>query len=47
MKRDVADTFKTRPTLISKVRRGDEDGWSRLYDFYQELIYAAGRGAGL
>jgi RNA polymerase sigma-70 factor (ECF subfamily) len=44
---DEADTLRTRPTLLSKVRRGDEDGWSRFYDFYRGFIYSAARGAGL
>jgi RNA polymerase sigma factor (sigma-70 family) len=42
-----ADTLKTRLTLLSKVRRGDEDGWSRFYEFYRNFIYSAARGAGL
>lgn len=42
-----ADTLKTRPTLLSKVRRGDERGWSQFYELYEEFIYSAGRGAGL
>jgi RNA polymerase sigma factor (sigma-70 family) len=42
-----ADTLKTRPTLISKVRRGDEDGWSRFYELYENFIYSAARSAGL
>jgi RNA polymerase sigma factor (sigma-70 family) len=44
---DGADTLKTRPTLLSKVRKGDEDGWSRFYELYQRFIYGAARGAGL
>jgi RNA polymerase sigma-70 factor (ECF subfamily) len=47
MRPDGADTLKTRQTLLSKVRRGDEEGWSRFYDLYQDFIYSAGRGAGL
>jgi RNA polymerase sigma-70 factor, ECF subfamily len=42
-----ADTLKTRPTLLLKVRRGDEDGWSRFYELYRDFIYLAARGAGL
>ena len=42
-----ADTLKTRPTLLSKVRRGDEDGWRRFYELYEGFIYSAARGAGL
>jgi RNA polymerase sigma-70 factor (ECF subfamily) len=42
-----ADTLKTRPTLISKVRRGDEDGWSRFYELYADFIHSAARAAGL
>jgi RNA polymerase sigma factor (sigma-70 family) len=44
---DEAETLKTRPTLLSKVRRGDEEGWRRFYDFYQDFIYSAARSAGL
>ena len=42
-----ADTLRTQPTLLSKVRRGDEEGWSRFYELYQDFIYSAARGAGL
>jgi len=41
------DTLKTQPTLLSKVRRGDEEGWNRFYELYQDFIYSAARGAGL
>src|SRR5262245_13659719 len=44
---DGPDTLKTRSTLLSKVRRGDEGGWSRFYELYQEFISSAARGAGL
>src|SRR5213594_2830405 len=47
VKPDPADTLKTRPTLLSKVRRGDEYGWSRFYELYSDFIYSAGRAAGL
>jgi RNA polymerase sigma-70 factor (ECF subfamily) len=47
MKSDGADTLKTRPTLLSKVRRGDEDGWSQFYELYENFIYSAARGAAL
>jgi len=47
VKHSAADTLKTRPTLLSKVRRGDEDGWSRFYEFYEDFIYSAARAAGL
>src|SRR5437870_2582301 len=47
VKPDPADTLKTRPTLLSKVRRGDEDGWRQFYELYEAFIYSAGRGAGL
>jgi RNA polymerase sigma factor (sigma-70 family) len=47
LKPDAADTLKTRPTLLSKVRRGDEDGWSQFYELYEEFIFSAARGAGL
>jgi RNA polymerase sigma factor (sigma-70 family) len=41
------DTLKTRPTLLSKVRHGDEEGWSRFYELYEDFIFSAARGAGL
>jgi RNA polymerase sigma-70 factor (ECF subfamily) len=41
------DTLNTRPTLLSKVRRGDEQGWGQFYELYDEFIYSAARGAGL
>jgi RNA polymerase sigma factor (sigma-70 family) len=44
---DEAHTLKTRPTLLSKVRHGDEDGWSRFYELYRGFIYSAARSAGL
>jgi RNA polymerase sigma factor (sigma-70 family) len=47
VKPNAADTLKTRPTLLSKVRRGDEDGWSRFYEMYENFIYSSGRGSGL
>src|SRR5215204_4881845 len=47
MKATGADTLKTRPTLLSKVRKGDEDGWNQFYDLYDDFIYSAARGAGL
>jgi RNA polymerase sigma factor (sigma-70 family) len=47
MRPDGTDTLKTRPTLLSKVRRGDEDGWSHFYELYEGFIYSAARGAGL
>ena len=47
VKPDAADTLKTRPTLLSKVRRGDEDGWSQFYELYEGFIYSAAKGAGL
>src|SRR5688572_20540340 len=47
MKPSAADTLKTRPTLLSKVRKGDEDGWSQFYELYEGFIYSAARGAGL
>lgn len=47
MKPDRADTLKTRPTLLSKVRRGDDEGWSRFYDLYEGFVYSTARGAGL
>jgi RNA polymerase sigma factor (sigma-70 family) len=47
VKPDAADTLKTRPTLLSKVRRGDEDGWSRFYELYEEFVYSAARATGL
>ncbi len=47
MKSDRTDTLKTHPTLLSKVRQGDEDGWRRFYEFYEDFVYSAARGAGL
>jgi len=47
LKPDAQDTLKTRPSLLSKVRRGDEEGWNRFYDLYEDFIHAAARGAGL
>src|SRR5262245_11546430 len=41
------DALKTRTTLLSKVRRGDEDGWNRFYALYQRVIYATARAAAL
>ena len=29
------------------MRRGDEDGWSRFYEFYEEFVYSAARATGL
>jgi RNA polymerase sigma factor (sigma-70 family) len=42
-----ADTLKTQPTLLSRVRRGDEEGWTRFYAMYENFIYSCGRAAGL
>src|SRR5882762_8960076 len=47
VKPDAADTLKTRPTLLSKVRRGDEAGWSQFYELYEHFIYSAARGSAL
>jgi RNA polymerase sigma factor (sigma-70 family) len=44
---EAPDTLKTRPSLLSQVRRGDEDGWSRFYEMYEDFFYLAARGAGL
>ena len=44
---DSADTLKTRPTLLSKVRRGDEEGWNQFYELYEDFIYSAATSAGL
>ncbi|MBK7999665.1 MAG: RNA polymerase sigma factor [Verrucomicrobia bacterium] len=41
------ETLKTRPSLLSKIRRDDEDGWTRFYDLYEDFIYLAARGARL
>ena len=46
-KSEDQDTFKTQTTLLSKVRRDDEDGWSRFYEFYKGFVHAAAVGAGL
>ena len=43
--RQDADTLKTHATLLSKVRRGDEEGWHRFYEFYEGFIYSAARSA--
>ncbi len=47
VKPEATDTLKTRPTLLSKVRRGDEDGWNKFYELYRGFIYSAARAAGL
>jgi RNA polymerase sigma-70 factor (ECF subfamily) len=47
MKQGGSDDLKTRPTLLSKVRRGDEEGWGHFYELYRDFIYSAARGAGL
>jgi RNA polymerase sigma-70 factor (ECF subfamily) len=47
VKPDGADTLKTRPTLLSRIRRGDEDGWGQFYELYDDFIYAVARAAGL
>jgi RNA polymerase sigma factor (sigma-70 family) len=47
VKPEPVDALKTRPTLLSRIRRGDEDGWSQFYDFYEDFVYSAARGAGL
>jgi RNA polymerase sigma factor (sigma-70 family) len=41
------DSLKTQPSLLSKVRRGDEDGWRQFYALYEDFVYSAARGAGL
>lgn len=46
-KPDLSDTLKTRRTLLSKVRRGDEEGWSRFYEFYSGFVNSAARAATL
>lgn len=47
MKSVETDALKTRPTLLSKVRRGDEAGWRRFYEVYESFIYSAARSTGL
>src|SRR5436189_5133649 len=47
VKPDRTDSLKARRTLLSKVRRGDEEGWTDFYEFYEDFIYSAARGAGL
>jgi RNA polymerase sigma-70 factor (ECF subfamily) len=42
-----SDTLKTRQTLLSRVRRGDEEGWTQFYELYHNFIYSAARAAGL
>jgi RNA polymerase sigma factor (sigma-70 family) len=34
------DELQTRPSLLSKVRRGEEDAWQEFYEFYRKFIYA-------
>ena len=34
------DQLQTRPSLLSKVRRGDEAAWHEFYQFYQKFIYS-------
>jgi len=46
-KLDSVDTLKTRPTLLSKVRRGDEGGWNEFYELYEDFIYSAATSTGL
>lgn len=47
MKQNEADTLNTQATLLSKVRRGDEVGWQRFYELYENFIYSAARSAGM
>jgi RNA polymerase sigma factor (sigma-70 family) len=47
VKQNEADTLNTRATLLSKVRRGDEIGWRRFYELYENFIYSVARGAGM
>ena len=46
-KPDSVDTLRTRPTLLSKVRRGDEEGWNEFYELYEDFIYSAATSTGL
>lgn len=47
MDEEEQDSLQTQPTLLSRVRRDDEDGWSRFYQMYRRFIRSAARGAGL
>jgi RNA polymerase sigma-70 factor (ECF subfamily) len=47
MKPEATDALRTRPSLLSAVRRGDEDAWTEFYTSYRGYIYTVARGAGL
>jgi RNA polymerase sigma factor (sigma-70 family) len=47
MTEELPDTLRTRPTLLSKIRRGDEEGWNRFYELYEEFFFGAARATGL
>lgn len=34
------DTLLTRSTLLSRVRKGDEDSWAEFYDLYENYVRA-------
>jgi RNA polymerase sigma factor (sigma-70 family) len=42
-----ADEYQTRPSLLSKVRRGDEHAWNEFYQFYSKFIYSLALRAAL
>jgi len=46
MKAEGTDTLRTRASLLSAMRRGDEDGWVQFYGSYRGYIYSVARGAG-
>jgi len=47
MKRADQEALRTRASLLSRVRRGDEAGWSEFYDLHKNFIYSSARAAGL
>jgi RNA polymerase sigma factor (sigma-70 family) len=42
-----AESLSTRPSLLSKVRKGDEVAWSEFYGIYRKFIYGLARKGGL
>ena len=42
-----AESLSTRPSLLSKVRKGDETAWSEFYSIYRNFIYGLARKGGL
>lgn len=41
------DSLQTQPTLLSSVRRREEDAWTRFHEMYRNFIHGAARAAGL